>query len=114
MDQSRASWASKPAALTRRPNIVMIVLDDMGYIMANGEKLILASRHLVPRTAVCDPELTVGLPPRLLPEHCCHVGVGRVEANGDGFANRGSPTARAVVIATVPMPLVSCVTNRLN
>ena len=72
------------------------------YIMANGEKLILASRHLVPRTAVCDPELTVGLPPRLLPEHCCHVGVGRVEANGDGFANRGSPTARAVVIATVP------------
>ncbi|MCY3623293.1 MAG: iron-containing alcohol dehydrogenase, partial [Gammaproteobacteria bacterium] len=34
-------------------------------IMANGEKLILASRHLVPRTAVCDPSLTVGLPPRL-------------------------------------------------
>ena len=34
-------------------------------IMANGEKLILASRHLVPRTAVCDPSLTVGLPPHL-------------------------------------------------
>ena len=34
-------------------------------IMANGEKLILASQHLVPRTAVCDPSLTVGLPPRL-------------------------------------------------
>ena len=34
-------------------------------IMANGEKLILASRHLVPRTAVCDPSLTLGLPPRL-------------------------------------------------
>ena len=34
-------------------------------IMANGEKLILASRHLVPRTAVCDPDLTLGLPPRL-------------------------------------------------
>jgi 4-hydroxybutyrate dehydrogenase len=34
-------------------------------IMNNGEKLILASRHLVPRTAICDPELTLGLPPRL-------------------------------------------------
>ncbi len=34
-------------------------------IMTNGEKLILASRNLVPRTAICDPELTVGLPPRL-------------------------------------------------
>ena len=31
-------------------------------IMSNGEKLILASRHLIPRTAVCDPELTFGLP----------------------------------------------------
>ena len=34
-------------------------------IMHNGEKLILASRHLVPRTAICDPSLTLGLPPRL-------------------------------------------------
>lgn len=34
-------------------------------IMDNGEKLILASRHLVPRTAICDPILTVGLPPHL-------------------------------------------------
>lgn len=34
-------------------------------IMANGEKLILVSRHLVPRTALCDPSLTIGLPPRL-------------------------------------------------
>ena len=34
-------------------------------IMKNGEKLILASRELVPRTAICDPSLTLGLPPRL-------------------------------------------------
>lgn len=34
-------------------------------IMDNGEKLILASRHLIPRTAICDPELTLGLPPLL-------------------------------------------------
>lgn len=34
-------------------------------IMENGEKLILASPHLVPRTAICDPSLTIGLPPRL-------------------------------------------------
>ena len=34
-------------------------------IMNNGEKLILASRELVPRTAICDPALTIGLPPHL-------------------------------------------------
>lgn len=34
-------------------------------IMDNGEKLILASEHLVPRTAICDPDLTLGLPARL-------------------------------------------------
>ncbi|MEM6440107.1 MAG: iron-containing alcohol dehydrogenase [Pseudomonadota bacterium] len=33
--------------------------------MDNGEKLILASRHLTPRVALCDPSLTLGLPPRL-------------------------------------------------
>ena len=34
-------------------------------IMDNGEKLILLSHHLVPRTAICDPSLTLGLPPLL-------------------------------------------------
>lgn len=34
-------------------------------IMNNGEKLILISPHLRPRTAICDPELTIGLPPLL-------------------------------------------------
>jgi 4-hydroxybutyrate dehydrogenase len=34
-------------------------------VMDNGEKLILASRNLVPRTAICDPSLTLGLPPHL-------------------------------------------------
>ena len=34
-------------------------------IMNNGEKLILASKELVPRTAICDPSLTLGLPPHL-------------------------------------------------
>ena len=34
-------------------------------IMDNNEKLILASRHLVPRIAICDPSLTLGLPPHL-------------------------------------------------
>ena len=34
-------------------------------IMKNGEKLILASRNLVPMTAICDPALTLGLPPHL-------------------------------------------------
>ncbi|MBO6555323.1 MAG: iron-containing alcohol dehydrogenase [Pseudomonadales bacterium] len=34
-------------------------------IMNNGEKLILISPHLRPLTAICDPELTTGLPPSL-------------------------------------------------
>jgi len=34
-------------------------------IMENGEKLIFASKNLIPRTAICDPELTLGLPARL-------------------------------------------------
>ena len=34
-------------------------------IMNNGEKLILASRNLVPMTSICDPSLTLGLPPLL-------------------------------------------------
>ena len=33
--------------------------------MNNGEKLILASRNLVPMTSICDPSLTLGLPPLL-------------------------------------------------
>ena len=34
-------------------------------IMNDGRKLILASDHLVPNAAICDPELTLGLPPVL-------------------------------------------------
>jgi alcohol dehydrogenase class IV len=34
-------------------------------IMNNGEKLILASPHLMPLMAICDPDLTLGLPPLL-------------------------------------------------
>ena len=31
VDESTVSWDSKPSDLKRRPNIVMIVLDDVGY-----------------------------------------------------------------------------------
>ena len=34
-------------------------------IVADGRKLGFHSWHLVPKTAICDPELTLGLPPRL-------------------------------------------------
>ena len=34
-------------------------------IMNDGRKLILASPHLMPNAAICDPELTEGLPPVL-------------------------------------------------
>ena len=33
--------------------------------MASGDKLVVASRHLLPVVALCDPELTVSLPPLL-------------------------------------------------
>ena len=33
--------------------------------LGNGEKLGIISPHLIPKTAVCDPELTLGLPPIL-------------------------------------------------
>jgi 4-hydroxybutyrate dehydrogenase len=34
-------------------------------VMRDGRKLILASTHLVPNAAICDPDLTLGLPPIL-------------------------------------------------
>ena len=34
-------------------------------IMDNGRKLAIGSPHLIPRLALCDPELTLGLPPHL-------------------------------------------------
>jgi 4-hydroxybutyrate dehydrogenase len=34
-------------------------------VTGDGRKATFASRHLVPRVALCDPELTLGLPPRL-------------------------------------------------
>lgn len=34
-------------------------------VMESGEKLILAAASLVPKLAICDPELTLGLPPLL-------------------------------------------------
>ncbi len=34
-------------------------------IMADGRKLAVISPHLIPRVAICDPELTFGLPPLL-------------------------------------------------
>ncbi|UPY39324.1 iron-containing alcohol dehydrogenase [Sediminicoccus sp. KRV36] len=34
-------------------------------VMADGRKLSIGSPHLIPRAAICDPDLTLGLPPRL-------------------------------------------------
>lgn len=34
-------------------------------VLADGRKVSIGSPHLVPRTAICDPTLTFGLPPRL-------------------------------------------------
>lgn len=34
-------------------------------VLADGRKLSIGSPHLIPRAAICDPELTLGLPPML-------------------------------------------------
>ena len=34
-------------------------------ITKDGRKLIFASQHLIPKVALCDPELTLGLPARM-------------------------------------------------
>ncbi len=34
-------------------------------VMEDGRKLSVGSPHLIPRAAICDPDLTLGLPPRL-------------------------------------------------
>ena len=34
-------------------------------VMRSGRKVILASEHLLPKAAICDPDLTLGLPPHL-------------------------------------------------
>jgi alcohol dehydrogenase class IV len=93
----------------------LITLDD-------GRKLGFISPHLIPRRAVCDPELTIGLPPFLTAatgldalSHCIETflsprfnppaeaialdGAGRVWRNIDAaYANGGDVTARTEML----------------
>ncbi|MEQ8499622.1 MAG: iron-containing alcohol dehydrogenase [Sneathiellaceae bacterium] len=57
-----------PATLVAVPTIAGTgseVSSGSVIVMETGEKLILAAGSLVPRLAICDPELTLGLPPLL-------------------------------------------------
>lgn len=63
--------------------------------LEDGRKLSLISPHLIPRRAVCDPELTYGLPPRLTAAtgmdaltHCVEVVT----------SPRDNPTAEAIAL----------------
>ena len=60
-------------------------------ILDSGRKETFVSPHLIPRAAICDPELTLGLPPQLTAAtgmdamtHCIEVGAlaGRASASG--------------------------------
>ena len=41
------------------------VVSTAGVVLADGQRLGLASPHLIPKVAICDPTLTLGLPPAL-------------------------------------------------
>jgi 4-hydroxybutyrate dehydrogenase len=63
--------------------------------LENGRKLSIISPHLIPKRAVCDPELTYGLPPRLTAAtgmdaltHCVEV----------FLSPRDNPTADAIAL----------------
>ena len=113
VDESRASWTSKPAELTRQPNVVMIVLDDVGYsqlgcygsdietpaldsLAADGLRY--ANFHVTP---ICSPTRTCLLTGR----NHHSVGMGRVAEMVNGFPNtRGFVSREAANIAEMLRP----------
>ena len=113
VDQSRVSWTSKPSALKQRPNIVMIVLDDVGYsqlgcygsdietpaldgLAADGLRY--ANFHVTP---LCSPTRTCLLTGR----NHHSVGMGRVAEMVNGFPNtRGFVSREAANLAEMLRP----------
>ena len=77
--------------------------------LADGRKLGIISPHMIPRAAVCDPELTLGLPPRLTAAtgmdavtHCIETFLSpRCNPPADAIALDGlSRAVRSIVEAT--------------
>lgn len=106
-NQSRASWTSKPSELRQRPNIVMVVLDDVGYsqlgcygsdIETPADGLRYANFHVA---SLCSPTRTC------LPTGRNHhsAGMGRVAEMVNGFPNtRGFASREAANLAQMLRP----------
>ncbi|MDG2071572.1 MAG: arylsulfatase [Pseudomonadales bacterium] len=99
---SRASWAARPRELSRSPNIVMIVLDDVGYSQLGcygsdietpaldslaHDGLRYANFHVTP---LCSPTRACLLTGR----NHHSVGVGRVAESNNGYPNTRGFVAR--------------------
>ena len=113
VDESTASWSPTPSVLERRPNIVMIVLDDVGYsqlgcygseidtpaldsLAADGLRY--ANFHVTP---ICSPTRTCLLTGR----NHHSVGMGRVAEMVNGFPNtRGFVSKEAANLAEMLRP----------
>jgi len=108
VEESRVSWTTQSSVLKRRPNIVMIVLDDVGYsqigcygsaietpafdsLAADGLRY--ANFHVTP---LCSPTRTCLLTGR----NHHSVGMGRVAEMTNGFPNtRGFASREAANLA---------------
>ena len=113
VDESRVSWTSRPSALAQRPNIVMVVLDDVGYseLGCYGSRietpaldsladdgLRYANFHVTP---LCSPTRTCLLTGR----NHHSVGMGRVAEMMNGFPNtRGFVSRQAANLAEMLRP----------
>ena len=113
VDESTVSWASKPSVLKRSPNIVMVVLDDVGYsqlgcygsdidtpaldsLAADGLRY--ANFHVTP---LCSPTRTCLMTGR----NHHSVGMGRVAEMVNGFPNtRGFVSREAANLAEMLRP----------
>ncbi|MCE2424458.1 MAG: arylsulfatase [Pseudomonadales bacterium] len=113
VDESTPSWSPSPAVLERRPNIVMIVLDDVGYSQLGcygsdidtpaldslaTDGLRYANFHVTP---LCSPTRTCLLTGR----NHHSVGMGRVAEMTNGFPNtRGFVSKEAANVAEMLRP----------
>ncbi len=113
VDESRISWKATPSELKQRPNIVMIVLDDVGYsqfgcygsdietpaldsLAADGLRY--ANFHVTP---LCSPTRTCLLTGR----NHHSVGMGRVAEMMNGYPNtRGFAAREAANLAEMLRP----------
>jgi len=66
--------------------------------LASGRKIACVSPHLIPRAAICDPELTLGLPPRLT----AATGMDALSHGIEAFlSSRVNPPAEAIALDCV-------------